>query len=741
MPLKSLPLRSLMNYALSGASASLALAFIEWIDINIQLTPVFRGPIERLTLTAYLSLNLVVGALIGAMVGLVGIAGAHLVSVLSKAIARRGVPSTRGRVLALFVVVVAATILLSLQPQIRAYVSGLTIEAQKLPYIYGRLLRFEQYLVPLIIFLLLLVCWLTSWISRSAVRPGARIGWQTLMLVMVAVAYYVDSRDQVQLYEYTLHRSMFLLAQGAAMTLLASIYFSTPRVRQAVASTSKLATKLRAALSLAIVGAVAFTFLHFGRNQNLKVQLFTRTTQAKQHFKLAQWALDFDRDGYSALLGGGDADDRRADINPAQKEIPEDGIDNNQLGGDLSSRDTEDWFRERGPAVHGRFAAASSRLNIVYIFIDAARADHFGAYGYDRDTTPNLDKLASKSVVFENGFSPAANTFESAARFMKSSYWDAPVDTWTEVLSRNGYDAILFPERRLSMLERYVKGARVAPNSEGTYLKASIDVAIDTLGKAPAGQPFCAYIYAVEPHMPYAPHNQFNFGASLTDLYDGELAFTDHHLGRLFDWLEQSGRMTDTMIVVMADHGESLGERGVYRHSSQLYNEQAHVPIIFYLPTAAPRRVSDYVSTIDIGTTILDCVGIPCPENYTGATLLPLMRGEPFVHPSIYAEQTLREKEFPNLRPDQYPQTELKKYMILTSDGHKLIYNREYQTFELFDLKNDPAELNNLIDYSPQVGANLKHELGRFIDIVSVMRPENADERKYRFGADRDTTD
>jgi arylsulfatase A-like enzyme len=741
MPFKPSPVRSLLNYALTGAAASFTLTLVEWIDINVQLTPVFRTSTERLILTAYLGLNLVVGASMGLLVGLFALVGGSIITALAELLSNQKTPRTRDRLVALLLVGLVAAYLLSLQPQIHSYTSGLTIEAQKLPYIYGKLLRFERFLVPLIVFGLLIACWLTWLISRLAIKfPVVR--WIRLLVIMIAVvtAYYIDSRDQVQLYEFTLHRSMFLLAQGAAMAFFASLYSSSPRIRNAVNSNTWRAIAVHSSVTLLVAASVAFTFIHFGRNQNLKVQLFTRTTQAKQHFKLAQWVLDFDRDGYSESLAGGDADDRRADVSPAQKEILEDGIDNNQIGGDLTTAHIEDWFRERS-AVIARPITPSRELNIIYVFIDAARADHFGIYNYNRGTTPNIDRLASKSVVFDNAFSPAANTFESAARFMKSSYWDAPVETWTEALTRSGYDTILFPERRLPMLDRYVKGARVAPGSEGKFLKETIDVAVDMLSKPPTGRPFCAFIYAVEPHMPYAPHKQFDFGSSLADLYDGELAFTDHHLGRLFDWLEKSNRMDDTMIVVMADHGESLGERGVYRHSSQLYNEQTRVPMIIYAPNVAARRVSDYVTTIDLGSTILDLAGVPRPEKYTGVSLAPLMRGESFIHPPIFAEQTLREKEFPNLRPDQYPQAELKKYMIVTTEGYKLIYNREYQTFELFNLKSDPGELNNLYDYLPSVALNLKYELGRFVDIVTALRPENADERKYRVGNDRDSSD
>src|SRR4029079_7224266 len=147
--------------------------------------------------------------------------------------------------------------------------------------------------------------------------------------------------------------------------------------------------------------------------------------------------------------------------------------------------------------------------------------------------------------------------------------------------------------------------------------------------------------------------------------------------------------MKDTMIVIMSDHGESLGERGVYLHATQLYNEQARVPLIVYMPGFTPRRIPAYVTTVDLGSTILDLAGINRPESYIGVSLSPLMRGEPFVHPPIYGEQT-GEEISQYVRFDQQIHPETKKYMVITPDGFKLIYNRDFSTFELYDLGNDP---------------------------------------------------
>jgi hypothetical protein len=730
---------NLKKAVLLGMAATFMLSLIEWADLNVILAPVFASFPERLIFTAYLSLNLLVGSLIGLAVGLFALGILSLNKFIQSRLSGGAKIRLVHKLAALIIVFTIAALLLNQQSDIHGYVVGLMIEAQKLPYLYGQLLPYEKVLSYLIIIGLVAACsllWLVSDMAGS-MKPLWRAVWLLSLAVLIAVAYFIDSRYEVQLYEYTLHRSMFLLTIALAMTLIRSLYVSSRRVELILSGPRAPRFNLALAVAATVfVSSVIFTFVHFGANQNLKVQMLSRTTQAKQHFKLLQWALDFDRDGYSRCLDGGDADDWRADINPDQVEVLADGIDNNVIGGDLTQPNVTDWMTQRA-TLHKTHEWSARRYNIIYIFIDALRADHLGAYGYSRQTSRNLDKLAARSTLFESAFSPSANTFESAARFMKSSYWDAEVESWTEILARNGYNMMLFPQRRLSMLQRYVKGMQVAQGSEGKGLKDTVDLAIQSLGSAPQNVPFCAYIYAVDPHSPYARHKEFDFGKSRTDLYDGEIAFTDHHFGRLFDWLENSGRMKDTIVVVMADHAESLGERGVYRHSSQLYSDQTHVPMIFYVPELPARQVKTYVSTIDLGTSILDVVGLDCPESYAGVSLLPLMQGGVMEHPSIYGEQTLREKEFPNIPLEQYPQPVNKKYMVITQDGYKLIYNRNLYTFELFNLTSDPYEQHNLYDYEREIAEDLKRRLGRFIDIVLVSRPAGADESKYFFGDER----
>jgi arylsulfatase A-like enzyme len=723
---------SLVNYALAGLAATFLLSFIEWVDLNIQLTPVFESASERLAFTSYFSLNLLAGSIIGLLAGLTVHAASFLKRHLQSLFAGSGKPRASHTLIAGLIAAALAAVLLNQQPQIHGFALALLREAEKFRHLAKPLLMFEtlfSYLVVMGLFIGCSMAWMLARKSQS--WPAAiRTGWLSGLLLMIGFAYYVDSRIEVQQYEYSMHRLMFLLDMTLGMALVASLNFSPSRLRH---------SKAISIIAVTIVFAgVAFNISRFDKNQNLKTQVFYRTTQAKQHFKLAQWALDFDRDGYSPYLGGGDGDDRRADINPGAVEIIGNGIDNNCLGGDLTEDGMQDW-QAQFDGLSGAGNPSAKRLNVIYFFIDTLRDDHLGAYGYPRNTSPNIDKLAARSSVFDNAYTPSPYTYEAAPKFMQSTYWDARAESWTEVMARSGYKTILFP-RRLSMLLRHVKGMEEIADASRKGLKQTIDAAIEVLGNTPTDRPFCAYIYSSDPHRPYRMHEGISFGSSLIDQYDGEIAYTDHHLGRLFDWMEKSGRMNDTMVVIMSDHGESFGERMVYKHNSQVYDEQMRVPMIVYVPNQEPRRIADYVSTVDLGTTILDLVGIDYGNDRAGVSLLPLMRGEPLDHPPIYGEHILVSQS-PYLDSNKMADPDSRKYMVVTQDGFKLIYNRNFYSFELFNLKEDPRELRNLYDRMPEKAAAMKKLLGQFVDVVGARRPWDADEQKFYFGVGDDEED
>jgi arylsulfatase A-like enzyme len=121
-------------------------------------------------------------------------------------------------------------------------------------------------------------------------------------------------------------------------------------------------------------------------------------------------------------------------------------------------------------------------------------------------------------------------------------------------------------------------------------------------------------------------------------------------------------------------------------------------------------------------------LGIECPKQYAGVSLRPLMRGEAFTHPPVYGEHDLVENSIAS--PDKWVEPESRKYMLVTQDGYKLIYNRNFYCFELYDLKSDPREEHNLFDRLPAKSAEMKLLLGRFVDIVTARRPPDADEQK-----------
>jgi len=514
-------LASLLLYAQLGLAATALLSLIEWVDLNVQLTPVFASFSERLTFTAYFSLNLLIGAGLGLLVGLFVHAATFAKRRTQTLLAKGNDARSLHKLTAMLLVAALLAVLLNQQPQIRGFAISLLREAEKFPHLGRPLHAMETGLAYLVVMGLVISAALVWMMARAAAgwsnrRQGA---WMVGLALAMVVAYYMDSRVEVQQYEYSMHRLMWVVAMAAAMALIATLHLSSMQPP----SPSRL-KKLAAFASLVVIAAaIVFTFATFDNNQNLKTQVFYRTTQTKQHFKLAQWAMDFDRDGYSPYLGGGDKDDRNRAINPGTIDTIADGIDNNSIGGDLTEQAMADWQREFAPL---RVAAnpAPRRFNIIYFFIDTLRADHLGAYGYARNTSPNIDKLAARSAVFDNAYSPSPYTYEAAPKFMQSAYWDGHFETWTEAMGRNGYHTILFP-RRVTMLLRHVKGMEQIVDASRKGLRQTIDAALDVLPKAPTDRPFCAYIYSSDPHRPYRPHEGINYGSSIIDPYDGDITW------------------------------------------------------------------------------------------------------------------------------------------------------------------------------------------------------------------------
>ena len=730
----------LKSCTLIGAAGFLLLNLIEQIDLNLRLNSVFASVSGRVVLLIFSSVGILFGALAGFVTGLSIILYSTISVGIKRALIRLKVPRALAYLAALLFTAGLAAILLNQLQRINLFIIGMIREFEKLRVLRDTLLNHERSTSYLMLMGIVTICALTVIIVRASKEMNryVRALWVAALVAAIVFVYRTDSRVEVQLYEFTMHRSLYLISVFLALALAGTLILSSSF---SPSSAKRLERKHRwsvvAALSIVFIASLGFTFFRFGKDQSLKSIIFSRSTQAKQNMLLAWWALDRDGDGYASWLDGGDTSDSNALISPNITEAVGDGIDNNGLAGDLSVADLNDWLNQH-KALGLASSIGSRAFNVIFFFVDTVRADHLSTYGYHRKTTPNLDRLAERSVVFDNAFSPAARTAEAIPRFMQSSYWDAGIESWTQVLARQNYKVSLFPGRR--SWERYARMMHPVKGAQGKALEENIDFIIEKLG-ASSGEPelFCAYVYVPDPHMPYIQHREFDFGASIVDLYDGELAYTDFQIGRLIDWLDRSGRFKDTMIVVMSDHGESLGERDTYRHASQLYNEQTHVPMIIYHPEVQPRRVRDYVSTIDLGATILGANGISSPEGYIGVNLFPLMKGQSIDRPPVYAELT-KEEVSQYVRLDQQIHPEWKKYMAIAPDGWKIIFNRDVFTFELYDLAADPREQRNLFSAMPEKAEEMKRLVLRYVDIVTASRPPGADEGRYSKagGADGD---
>jgi len=380
--------------------------------------------------------------------------------------------------------------------------------------------------------------------------------------------------------------------------------------------------------------------------------------------------------------------------------------------------------------------------NVLMITLDTTRADRIGAYGYGPAETPRLDALASEGVLFEQATTPTAFTLPSHSSIMTGLYppfhgmrlngGSALADvqvTLAERLTEAGYRcgavvAAFVLDQRWGLsqgFESFEDDIEMEPdqrlNLAGVQRRADrvVDLGIEWL-ETDDDRPFFAWLHFYDPHIPYDPPEPYGTrfgGRGLRGLYDGEIAFADSQVGRLLDWIDEQGLSENTVVVVVGDHGESLGDHGETEHGYYVYDATVRVPFIVRVPGADLRgvRVPAQVRTIDVLPTILDLVGVEKPDPLHGESLVPLML-EPDSEGPGYAYSESMSVHL------QYGWSAL--YSVRTTE-HKFI---DAPRAELYALGDDPAETKNLIGDLPDVADDLRSVLDSLRLEIEVGAPE-----------------
>jgi arylsulfatase A-like enzyme len=349
--------------------------------------------------------------------------------------------------------------------------------------------------------------------------------------------------------------------------------------------------------------------------------------------------------------------------------------------------------------------------DVLLITIDALRADHVGAYGYARATTPNIDALAARGTRFTHAYAQAPHTSFSVASMLTGKYFPtlarlAPGERHeplAAVLRTYGWrtaafypPAVFFVDsQKLKRYEEthfdfeYVKFEYIDANKRVNQIFSYLDQV----------QPRRAFIWVhfFEPHEPYDRRDGFSFGNSDVDRYDSEIAYTDAAVGRLIAAVRK--RQPNTVIVLAADHGEEFDEHGGRYHGSTLYDEQIHVPLIISIPGIRAHVVDGPVELLDLAPTLLNLLDIPVPVRMRGTDLGPWLGMPPA----------------PSARlPPAFAEVEDKRMVVSGTD--KLLCDLHWGSCAYYDLAADPREQRNLAEARPDRAGALRAILDEWLD-------------------------
>jgi len=379
---------------------------------------------------------------------------------------------------------------------------------------------------------------------------------------------------------------------------------------------------------------------------------------------------------------------------------------------------------------------AAAQTPVILISIDTLRADHLGAYGYTRTRTPNIDSFAGHGTVFTQAACQIPFTFPSHASMLTSVYpfenqveenavaLPAGAVTLASVLRSHGYKTAafigtVFMEKEMGLDQGFdfydspFHYDAFSPMSGTMFLGATpgspnagkdrrdgalvVRSARQWLAENKAA-PFFAFVHLFDMHKPY------------NDGYDGRLAYVDRLIGVLKQSLEQMGLWDKALVILVADHGESLGDHGESSHGYFIYESTLHVPLIVHWPAGAeghPARVTDPAGLIDVAPTILDFLHFPAPPSFEGSSLLG-------PHGAVYAESLHAHDAF--------------GWAALRSMRAGAFKYIDAPHPELYNLETDPHELTNLYVKGSAKAAELRGQLVKLLALHAAKKGAPAPE-------------